>query len=271
MFDIKNLNDNKDSLKTNMVKDMNNTGSIFHDSKNQFKGKTTSNLMNRNNANSRLEINTSESNMRTITYDYERKLHTSHANRAFEVALTKDFKVKSLKSDIFFQNSKEKTKSLNLNALLKRNSSESNVFFLQNKGMINDRSSEKYYYHPRAHIYGITSASNSKWCPSTENKTLINFSNVDYSLFNTGIKNLSKTKEEIIKSSKLNPVFRQKSISESIDIFGLSCSNPNRNYIEIAQKHKNAFHLNSEVCSTFLDLHKNYRGLCAKPFVKKII
>ena len=47
--------------------------------------------------------------------------------------------------------------------------------------------------------------------------------------------------------------------------------NSNKKYVEIAEKHKNAFNLNSNLCSTFLNLHKNYEGICLKPFVKKII
>ena len=248
---------------------LNKTNQGFYDSKEQLQGNSLSNFKNPN-LNDR-NLHTFDSNIKTITNDYERKLHTSHVNRGEEIASIKNIKLKSLKSDIFFQNNQETTKKLNLNAMLKRNSSESNVFFLNNKGMIHDRSSEKYYYYPHQQIYGRTSLSNSKWSPNTNNRTLINFSNVDYSLFNTGIRNLSKTKEEIVKSTKLNPILRQKSISESIDIFGISCFNSNKKYVEIAEKHKNAFNLNSNLCSTFLNLHKNYEGICLKPFVKKII
>jgi hypothetical protein len=256
--------------KIDLKKKLCSTGTGFFQSKTKIGELENSNIEDKRNSPKRYnDLITPD--IREIAQDYKRNIHTSNERRFRENSFVKTIKLKSLESDIFFKKGKEKPKELNRNAILKRASSESNVFFLQNKGMVKDRSCEKYYYNPKTQIYGTFSISNSEWCPNTENRSIINFTNTEYSLFNPEKKNLSKMKDSINKIAKVNPIFKQKSISESLDIFGNTCFNPNRNFVEIANNHPKAFYKNSECCATFLDLHRNYGGLFPKPFTKKIV
>lgn len=66
-----------------------------------------------------------------------------------------------------------------------------------------------------------------------------------------------------------NPVHRQKCITEFVDLTRNFVPNYNKDFVDAIHKEERIFAKNQNMCSNFLNLHKEYKNLCDKPFYKK--
>ena len=217
-------------------------------------------------------------NMKQENIDYNRKLHTSNSNRIENVRISQQLKAKMIDSDPFFvkkqDSSNEKFLKIRENNLKaeKINYFESDVFNMKDFDIKKEKSIDKYILtREKVKLYGSSNASKSEWCPKNINTNLLNHTSVPYSIFNSNNKSFVKTKQEIYVENNGSPANRQKSICEFIDLARVFCPNSNKEYLNALQKSSSAFHKTSDICANFQDLHKLYRPLCEKPFVKKII
>ncbi len=55
------------------------------------------------------------------------------------------------------------------------------------------------------------------------------------------------------------------------DLTRVGVPNSNKEFLNAYSKSKNAFARNSNLCATYLDIHRLYKDMSDKPFVKKII
>lgn len=197
----------------------------------------------------------------------------------------KEIREKSDSSDLLFL--KEATNKekffIDREKQKKNDYNNSDIFNLKNDLVNILKSGEKYLFKIKPkNMYSITRESNSKWQPKSSIPTILNCSSKEYNILNPGKKNFSKTKEKIIiecanqkdnnsnminNANYMNPIYKQKSISEFIDITRNGASNPGIDFIKCYQSNPNCFHKTSNVCSAFYDTHLLYKDICLKPFV----
>lgn len=208
--------------------------------------------------------------------EYERLVKTSHTNRHnpnFPIVNAKEIKSKMQSSDVFFrkkdnqdiiQCSHSKQKALDYQ--------DSDIFNHKNNLISNNKSGEPYMIKdPKKVYYSITSKSNSEWHTKNSVPTLLNYTSAEYHLLNPGIKNISKTKKDIVESAGMfNPTYRQKSICEFIDLTRVGVPNPNKEYLQAFNKAKFSFGRNTNLCGSYLNVHRMYKNMSDRPFVKKI-
>jgi hypothetical protein len=232
--------------------------------------------------------------MPTNYREYERQVKTAHArlrdpnfttntpgDRLPSVSV-KEIKKKAQESDIFFtKNSKYKEQNFNKARENHHKSKaidyqDSDIFMLKNNNLSLEKNAEKYLEaQNKIAAYNTSSRSNSEWQPKNACASLLNHGSTKYSLLNPDAKNSSKTKEQIIAESmsinNFNPIFKQKSLCEFLDLTRVGVPNPNKEYLNALKKTKNGFGREANMCSTYLDLHRMYRGISDRPFVKKIV
>lgn len=219
--------------------------------------------------------------------EYERIIKTSHDQRRLGnefIPNTRLINQKMLESDIFFFSNKVedksnlyhsrnvKSKSGNLIPDSKQNYLESDVFNFSNneasqkkigeKYLFNDNKYKKIGYHPSA-------KSNSEWSPKNYVKSYMNYNSCDYDLFNPYMKKTVFTKEKIKESSGINPIHRQKCITEFVDLTRNFVPNYNRDFVNAINKEERIFSKTRDLCGNLLELHKEYYNICTKPFKKK--
>ena len=197
----------------------------------------------------------------------------------------KMIKDKAYKSDIFFFKppSEKEVTSKYLNEY--RDYQNSDIFNIKNDNQNLSKSGEKYLFkNIDRNKYNITRESNSQWKLANNNiPTLINSSSKDYNILSSNSKGISLSKEKIFiecenkkdKNSKMinnvnymNPKYRQKGLTEFIDITRNGASNIDKDYINSYSNNPKCFFKNDEVCSSFYNIHFRYKDICKKPFVK---
>lgn len=153
----------------------------------------------------------------------------------------------------------------------KKNYYESDIFNLNDR-ISSEKSAEKYTINKFKNIqkpYTVSSKSNSEWKASTAHPSLLGHTNSNYHILNPCIKNIAKTKNEILESQSFNPFHRQKMLSEYIDITRVGCPNPSQNFRKTYTNNKFLFNRTSDLCTKFLDTHnKHYKTICSAPFKK---
>lgn len=65
----------------------------------------------------------------------------------------------------------------------------------------------------------------------------------------------------------MNPIYKQKSVTEFIDITRNGASNPGYEFRQLYKEHPDCFKKRNEICSDFGDSHLTYKGMCLRPFV----
>lgn len=190
----------------------------------------------------------------------------------------KEIREKNQLSDIFFIKKDNKYPHAPDNEIVKAkypNHMESDIFNLKDSQITKDKSGETYLYRPpKREAYTTSKESGSQWhVKNNEMPTLSNCTSVNWSLLSPGSKSISKTKEEIEAcckraNSSFNPIYRQKGLSEFIDLTRVGAPNPNKPFIESMARTYNCFRKRSDICSTYNDIHRMYRDLCDRPFVK---
>ena len=148
---------------------------------------------------------------------------------------------------------------------------ESDIFN-QNEKISSYKTSEKYTvteYKNLEKPYTVSSRSNSEWIALNANPSLLNHSSTNFHPLNPGIKNISKTKENIMKFESFNPIHRQKMLCEYIDVTRVGCPNPAKEFRQVYKENKFLFNKTSDLCSNFLDNHnRNYKVILKPPFKK---
>ena len=196
----------------------------------------------------------------------------------------KQIRDKANKSDIFFMKSPSEKEVSFKYELIKNNNQNSDIFNIKNDEQNLLKSSEKYLYkNIKGERYNITRESNSKWKPSANIPTFINYSSKEYNILNPGKIGISSTKEKIIRESEnrkdsnskminninyMNPIYRQKGLAEFIDITRNGANNPGRDFIRTYYSNPKCFFKLDEACNTFNDCHLQYKNICKRPFVK---
>jgi hypothetical protein len=114
---------------------------------------------------------------------------------------------------------------------------------------------------------------------------LINSSSKDYNILNPESKGISFTKDNLMaecenrknKESKMinninymNPIFKQKGLTEFIDITRNGAKNELKNYIDAYNKNPKFFFKNNNMCTKYFDIHHQYNNICEKPFYKNL-
>lgn len=134
-----------------------------------------------------------------------------------------------------------------------------------------NKTSEKYTIPNLKNIskpFTVSTKSGSEWIALNSHPNLLNYASEKFHPLNPGIKNISKTKNEIVSANKFNPNFRQKMLCEYIDATRVGCPNPGLKFRQVYTSNRFLFNKEKNICTTMLDNHKQYRSLIKPPFKK---
>ena len=198
----------------------------------------------------------------------------------------KEITKKSNQSDIFFlgPQSEKETKLLVIQDNAKSKNYDvklgSDIFNIKNDYTNLMKSSETFLFKNKN--YPISSESKSFWTPRANIPTYMNHPSVEYNILNPRAKCNTKTKEQINNEcmkkknddnknvvNYMNPIFRQKNISNFYDIIK-GGMNRNFAYEKIYHDNPRSYYRKNDLCTLQYDLHKNYRGISDKPFMTQI-
>ena len=190
----------------------------------------------------------------------------------------KEITKKSRESDIFFTKPPDLNENKFIERAIKYKDFQNSDVFLQKNDLTSIlKSGEEYLFKPKkAKIYSITQESNSKWEANTKIPTLLNHSSKEYNIVKPKLKGMDNTKENIITEcdnkrninivNDYNPIYRQKSLCEFIDITRVGGPNANKDYRKTFSQFPNCFQKRSDVCGTTEDMFNTYKNLINKPF-----
>ena len=199
------------------------------------------------------------------------------------------FKQRIEESNIFFQNKNiNKKESLNEISKNKEKAMEefysSDIFNKKITPFIIKKSGEKKFFKDKQidtdkkiNIENIKYMKNSEstkgWGPIDPLPCLLNYSSLKYNPINPSKKNFCKTKESIFNECDkiykgYNPIKKQKSLSEFIDLTNVHASNVNNDYTNILSKNPNVFKRKDDMCSELYKLHYSYKNITEKPFYR---
>ena len=215
---------------------------------------------------------------------FKQKLYSDPFISKFPVLSLKQIKEKSNESDIFFAKEVNPRKEKVPSKISQHNFQNSDIFNLKNDDENLLKCGEKYLFknNDDKEKYSITRESKSNWKAKSTITTFMNYPSQEYNILNPGKKNISKTKEKIIiecdkkkeehpKNATCinfyNPIYRQKGISEFIDITRNGGNNPGVDFINTFNRNPKCFFKQNEVCSDFYDSHLTYKNICDKPFI----
>ena len=199
----------------------------------------------------------------------------------------KEIKEKSNKTDIFFLGPKSEKeanllkndnneKSKNYNAKL-----GSDIFNIKNELPNLLKSNETFLF--KNNNYPISNESKSFWTAKVHVPSYINSPSVEYNILNPIAKCNTKTKEKIYNEclkkkndegksnviNYLNPIFRQKSISNFYNITKGGVIG-NFAYAKIYNNNPRSFNRNNDICTLQCDSYNSYKGIIDKPFMTQI-
>ena len=198
---------------------------------------------------------------------------------------SKLMKEKSYNSDIFFFKTPSEKELTNKNLNECRNFQNSDIFNMKNDPQNISKSGESYLFRNDDKIkYSVSQESNSFWKIS-DNKfpTLANYTSKEYNILNPGKKAIAFTKERIMmecenkkdKNSKMinnvnymNPIYKQKGLTEYIDLTRNGASNIGKDYMNSYNNNPKCFYKRNNIATAFYDIHFQYKSICQKPFVK---
>lgn len=197
---------------------------------------------------------------------------------------------KQYQSDIFFLKGKENNEEKKNENIIKLTNNklknlykqtESDIFNLK-KGdkNIREKSGEYSYFrkldkseNDKKVSYNMNNETLLGWKLRAPLPSLYNYSSTKYNLLNTDIKNIGNTKENIFNESKkisinYNPIHKQKSLCEFIDLCRVSAPNINNDYNKAIKENPNVFKRKNDISSEFFDIYNKYNSICDKPFQK---
>ena len=119
--------------------------------------------------------------------------------------------------------------------------------------------------------YDINSESIKGWKIRDLFPSMFNHSSINYDIINPRVKNICKTKENVLKECKtkykgFNPFKRQKILCEYLDLTNVNNSNRNEEYYNAISKNPNLFRRQEEIFSKFYKIYHGYNDLVDKPF-----
>jgi len=176
------------------------------------------------------------------------------------------------KSDIFFTSSNP-TNETNKNNFEKYDYQNSDVLKSKNNDTSHKKVGEKYLFSENKYEkigFYPSGVSHSAWSPKKKAKSYMNYNSNDYDIINPFIKKKSYTRKQIdLEALGLDPIHRQKCITEFIDLTRNFVPNSNKDFVDAIHKDERIFAKNQNMCANFLDLHGEYKNLCDLPFCKK--
>lgn len=194
-------------------------------------------------------------------------------------------KEKNEKSDIFFQN-KNITKNESLNKISKNKEKSmeaiysSDIFNKEINPLIIKKSGEKTFFKDlqknkdKEEIKYIKNSESTKgWRLRKPIPSLLNYTSSKYNILNPSIKNFCKTKENIYDECNqnfggYNPIRKQKSVSEFIDLTNVHAPNINNEYNNILKRNPGGFKKQNNMFTEYYKLHHYYNSISEKPFYK---
>ena len=199
----------------------------------------------------------------------------------------KRMKLIELKSDIFFTKPPSEKESPSKYIKRKNKYKVSDIFNIKNDSKNLSKSGEIYLFkNQKRKKYTISSESNSKWkIPDNIIPSMTNYSSKEYNIINPESKGISFTKDNLMvecenrknKESNMinnvnymNPMYKQKGLTEFIDITRNGASNELKNYINAFYKNPKCFYKNNNMCTSYYDIHHKYNNICEKPFYKNL-
>jgi len=202
------------------------------------------------------------------------------------ILIRKMNKLKAYKSNIFFSDNDENNK---INLYKKEIASDrrremykkykdSDIFNLRNDKNIIEKSGEHSFLSGRSqiqdnNIYNHNSETLSCWRLRKPLPGFINYPSSQFDLFNRDMKNVSRTKENLLEevqklSESFNPTHKQKGLTEYIHLSRADAPNNNQDYLNAFNNNPNVFRRRNEFSSEFFDIYNKYNSLCEKPFAK---
>ena len=159
---------------------------------------------------------------------------------------------------------------------------DSDIFNLRLDKSVIEKSGEHSYFKK---LLSDENKDNKKLTYNVSNETVLgwglrrplpsiyNHTSTKNNLLNRDIKNIGDTKENIINESKriangFNPIHKQKSLCEFIDLSRVSAPNINIDYNKAITNNPNVFKRKNEISSEYYDIYGQYSSLCDKPFKK---
>ena len=197
-------------------------------------------------------------------------------------------KLKNNKSNIFFLENEDNNKislyKKEITSDKRRNIyakyQDSDIFNLRKDKNIIEKSGEHSFF-----IGNNQNNNNNNAVYNSNNETLLgwklrkplpcfmNYTSSKFDLFNRDMKNISKTKENIIEevkklSESFNPTHKQKGLTEFIHLSRVSAPNVNKDYHKAINDNPNVFKKKNNFSSEYYDIYNKYNSLCEKPFQK---
>ena len=197
----------------------------------------------------------------------------------------KEIKEKSNKSDIFFLGPKtEKEAEILVNSNNQKagnyNTKLGSDAFMQKRDIANLMKTSETYLFKNVN-YPKTNELTNHWSARANVPSFINCPSVEYNILNPKAKGIAKTKERIHNECEkkkndegrhyvnyINPIFRQKSISE---FYNITKGGMNKNiaFERIYRENPRSFCRNNNICTLHSDLYNRYRGIVESPFMSQ--
>ena len=202
------------------------------------------------------------------------------------ILLRKLNQIKMHQSDIFFMKDKDIKKEENKNQTIAKQNlykfTDSDIFNLKNNDPnIIEKSGERSYFRNLKNnsennkniVYNINNETILGWKLRNPLPSLYNYTSTKYHLLNRSIKNIGKTKESVFNECKklpdnFNPIHKQKSLCEFIDLCRVSAPKINNDYNKAINLNPKVFRKKNESSSEFFDIYNQYNNICDKPFQK---
>ena len=200
-----------------------------------------------------------------------------------EYSMKKNLSAKTIKeranaSDIFFFKPPTE-KEVSFKTLERtKNLQNSDIFNIKNDTNNISKSGETYLFKKFSKTkYNIGNESNSYWkLPDNKIKSVISSSSKDYNILDPKSKGLYLSKEKMMIECEnkkgnvnyMNPLYKQKGITEFIDITRNGANNVRKDYITAYNDNPKCFFKTNEVCASFYNCYSKYKNLCQKPFIK---
>jgi hypothetical protein len=181
----------------------------------------------------------------------------------------KEIKTKNISSDIFFA----KQRDMEEIALKSPNTityTDSDIFLIKDNAISKNKTSEKYTLDKNKKAYDNNTQSKSEWIDKNKYSNFAGHSSINYNILTPNTKSLTKTRTQVeIDAKNYNPSFRQKSLSEYMDLTRMGVANVNKEYQNALKNSNQAFFMKKNVCASYIDNHKAYKNLTDQPFANK--
>lgn len=194
-------------------------------------------------------------------------------------------KLRNYKSTVFFldneDNNKFKSYQKSISSDNRRNIyaryQDSDIFNLRKDRNIIEKSGEHSFLsgkHLKKNIsYNANNETLLGWNLRKPLPSFCNYTSSKFNLFNRDMKNISKTKENILEevkklSESFNPTHKQKGLTEFLQLSRVSAPNVNKDYLKAINEDPNVFKKKNNFSSEYYDIYNKYNSLCDKPFQK---